>query len=76
MMSERGDEKMVWQAETRKRIEEAFDVIEDCLDTLCADEHRYGMGEYFDSCWVHISDLENEYYSCMKRIDYEEERKK
>ena len=66
----------MWEAETRTRIEAAFEVIEDCLDKLACSQTRPGMGGYFDACLVHIDDLECEYYKTVARIDEEEERKR
>ena len=70
------NEDNVWESETRARIEEAFDVIEDCLDKLACSPTRPGMGRYFDACEVHFDDLEFEYYKTLAIIDKEEERKR
>lgn len=66
----------MWEAETRARIEEAFEVIEDCLDKLTCSPTRPGMERYFDACMVHFDDLEFEYYKTLAIIDKEEERKR
>lgn len=66
----------VWEAETRARIEEAFDVIDDCLYKLCCSETRKGMGGYFDDCLMYIDDLECAYYKTVARIDREKTVKK
>lgn len=66
----------MWEAETRARIEEAFEVIEDCLDKLTCSLTLPGMERSFDSCMVHFDDLEFEYYKTLAIIDKEEERKR
>lgn len=74
--SEEVSENNVWEAETRARIEAAFEVIEDCLDKLCCSETRKGMGGYFDDCFMYIDDLECAYYKTVARIDRENTVKK
>ena len=47
---------MVWEAETRKRLEAAIEVVNDCFDELCKAETRDGVfGDLFVA-WVHIGD--------------------
>lgn len=67
---------MMWEAETRARIEEAFEVIEDCLNKLTCSPTLPFMGTYFDACIVHFDDLEFEYYKTLAIIDKEEARKR
>ena len=74
--SEKVNEDNVWESETRARIEEAFKVIEDCLDKLACSPTRPGMGGYFDECFMHIDDLECSYYKTVARIDRENTVKK
>ena len=60
---------MVWEAETRKRLEAAIEVVNDCFDELCKAETRDGVfGDLFVA-WVHIGDAMRVYERGVKRID-------
>ena len=60
---------MVWEAETRKRLEAAIEVVNDCFDELCKAETRDGVfGDLFVA-WVHIDDAMRVYERGVKRID-------
>ena len=60
---------MVWEAETRKRLEAAIEVVNDCFDELCKAETRDGVfGDFFDA-WEYIDDAMRVYERGVKRID-------
>lgn len=69
-------ENYVWEAETRKRLEEALDVIDDCLCKLCAPAERKGMSNDFDYCLECLDGLEYAYKETVARIDRENTVKK
>ena len=60
---------MVWEAETRKRLEAAIEVVNDCFDKLCKAETRDGVfGDFFDA-WEYIDDAMRVYYLGIECID-------
>lgn len=60
---------MIWEASTRKRLEAAIEVVNDCFDELCKAETRDGVfGDLFVA-WVHIGDAMRVYERGVKRID-------
>ena len=60
---------MVWEAETRKRLEAAIEVVNDCFDELCKAETRDGVfGDLFVA-WKYIDDAMRVYKRGVKRID-------
>lgn len=60
---------MVWEAETRKKLESAIEVVNDCFDALCKAETRDGVfGDLFYA-WKYIDDAMRVYYLGIKRID-------
>ena len=60
---------MIWEASTRKRLEAAIEVVNDCFDQLCKAETRDGVfGDLFVA-WVHIGDAMRVYERGVKRID-------
>lgn len=53
---------MVWEAETRKKLESAIEVVNDCFDALCKAETRDGVfGDFFDA-WEYVDDAMRVYY--------------
>ena len=70
--SAKSDDKCVdREAETRNRLEEALEVIGDCLGKLSAPEERKGMANDFDHCRECLEDLECAYKETVARIDHE-----
>lgn len=60
---------MVWEAETRKKLESAIEVVNDCFDALCNAETRDGVfGDFFDAL-EYIDDAMRVYYRGIERID-------
>ena len=60
---------MIWEAETRKKLESAIEVVNDCFDQLCKAETRDGVfGDLFVA-WVRIDDAMRVYERGVKRID-------
>lgn len=60
---------MVWEAETRKRLEAAIAVVNDCFDALCKAETHDGVyGDFFDA-WEYIDDAMRVYYRGVEHID-------
>ena len=60
---------MIWEASTRKRLEAAIEVVNDCFDQLCKAETRDGVfGDLFVAC-VRIDDAMRVYERGVKRID-------
>lgn len=69
--SDEKNENYVLEAETRKRLEEALDVIDDCLRKLCAQEKRKETADDFDYCWECLGNLEYAYKETVAKIDRE-----
>ena len=60
---------MVWEAETRKKLESAIEVVNECFDELCKAETRDDvLGDFFDA-WEYIDDAMRVYYRGIERID-------
>ena len=60
---------MVWEADTRKKLEAAIEVVNDCFDALCKAETRDGVyGDLFDA-WEYIDDAMRAYYNGLEHID-------
>lgn len=60
---------MIQEASTRKRLEAAIEVVNDCFDELCKAETRNGVfGDLFVA-WAHIDDAMRVYEQGVKRID-------
>ena len=60
---------MIQEASTRKRLEAAIEVVNDCFDGLCKAETRDGVfGDLFVA-WAHIDDAMRVYERGVKRID-------
>lgn len=60
---------MIQEASTRKRLEAAIEVVNDCFDELCKAETRDGVfGDLFVA-WAHIDDAMRVYEQGVKRID-------
>lgn len=60
---------MIQEASTRKRLEAAIEVVNDCFDELCKAETRYGVfGDLFVA-WAHVDDAMRVYERGVKRID-------
>ena len=60
---------MIQEASTRKRLEAAIEVVNDCFDELCKVETRDGVfGDLFVA-WAHIDDAMRVYERGVKRID-------
>ena len=60
---------MVLEAETRKRLEAAIEVVNDCFDALCKAETRDGVFCDFFDAWEYIDDAMCVYQRCIERID-------
>ena len=60
---------MIQEASTRKRLEAAIEVVNDCFDELCKAETRDGvLGDLFVAL-AHIDDAMRVYERGVKRID-------
>ena len=60
---------MVWEVETRKKLESSIEVVNDCFDALCKAETRDGVfGDFFDAC-EYIDDAMRVYYRGIEHID-------
>lgn len=73
--SEEVSENNVWESETRKRLESAIEVVNECFDALCKSEIRDGVDGAFFTAWAYIDDAMRVYYKSLKRIDKKEEKK-
>ena len=60
---------MIWEASTRKRLEAAIEVVNDCFDELCKAETRDGAFGDLSVAWVRIDDAMRVYERCVKHID-------
>ena len=60
---------MIWEASTRKRLEAAIEVVNDCFDELCKAETRDGAFGDLSVAWVRIDDAMRVYERGVKRID-------
>lgn len=60
---------IVWEAETRKRLEAAIEVVNDCFDELCKAETRDGVFGDLYVALVRIDDAMRVYERGVKRID-------
>ena len=60
---------MIQEASTRKRLEAAIEVVNDCFDELCKAKTRDCVfGDLFVA-WAHIDDAMRVYERGVKRID-------
>ena len=60
---------MVWEAETRKKLESAIEVVNDCFDAFCKAETRDDVfGDFFDAC-EYIDAAMCVYYRGIECID-------
>lgn len=64
---------MMWEGETRKRLEAAIEVVNECFDALCEAEMRDGIDGAFFTAWGYIDDAMRLYYKTIKSIDEKEE---
>lgn len=60
---------MIQEASTRKRLEAAIEVVNDCFDELCKAETRDGVFCDLFVAWAHIDDAMRVYERGVKRID-------